>query len=90
MTPASPKPAGQTEKPDRALLSLLVCPQTRGLLIYHAEAGELISPQAGRAFPIRSGVPVLIEAEARQLSDAEILRWRRKKTGPSGGGMHGG
>lgn len=57
----------QPKKPDPKLLDMLVCPLTRAPLRYDAEAGELISDQAGLAFPIREGIPVMLESEARKL-----------------------
>ena len=52
---------------DRHMLEALVCPQTQGRLDYDAEAQELISQAAGLAFPIRSGIPVMLIDEARPL-----------------------
>ena len=52
---------------DRRMLEALVCPQTQNRLDYDAQAGELISRAAGLAFPIRSGIPVLLIDEARKL-----------------------
>lgn len=49
------------------LLSLLVCPVTRGPLEYDAAAAELISRKAGLAFPVRDGVPIMLVEEARKL-----------------------
>ncbi len=62
-----------TEKPDKLdpkLLEILVCPLTKGPLSYDAEASELISKQAGLAYPIRDGIPIMLVDEARQLDDA--------------------
>ena len=56
-------------KPDPALLSILVCPVTRGTLRYDEAAGELISDKAKLAYPIRDGIPVMLEGEARRLED---------------------
>ncbi|NHO32323.1 Trm112 family protein [Acetobacter fallax] len=53
---------------DPRLLSVLVCPVTKGPLIYDREASELISKQAGLAFPVRDGIPVMLPEEARQIS----------------------
>ena len=58
------------KKADRTLLDLLVCPLTRAPLRYDGEAQELISDQAGLAYPIRDGVPVMLVGEARQLDEA--------------------
>jgi len=54
---------------DPKLLEILVCPVTRGPLEYDRAARELISRQAGLAFPIREGVPIMLPEEARQLDD---------------------
>lgn len=54
---------------DPKLLEILVCPQVRtpGSLRYDAEAQELISDQAGLAYPIRDGIPIMLVYEARPL-----------------------
>ena len=52
---------------DPQLLEILVCPVTKGPLRYDWEAGELISEQAGLAFPIRDGIPIMLPGEARKL-----------------------
>jgi uncharacterized protein YbaR (Trm112 family) len=54
-------------EPAPKFLDMLVCPLTRGPLIYDRAAGELISKQAGLAFPIRNGIPLLVETGARKL-----------------------
>ena len=59
--------AAANTKVDPKLLEILVCPVTRGPLEYDAEAGELISRQAGLAFPIRDGIPIMLVDEARPL-----------------------
>jgi uncharacterized protein YbaR (Trm112 family) len=56
---------------DPKLLEVLVCPLTRSTLIYDREKQELVSRQAGLAYPIRNGVPIMLPDEARELSDAE-------------------
>lgn len=53
---------------DPELLAILVCPVTRGPLRYDPDAEELISDQAGLAYPIRGGVPVMLLDEARPLN----------------------
>ncbi|HEY0281295.1 MAG TPA: Trm112 family protein [Rhizomicrobium sp.] len=58
-------------EPDPKLLDLLVCPVTRATLVYDREKQELISRHAGLAYPIRSGIPIMLPGEARPLSDAE-------------------
>ena len=57
---------------DNKLLELLVCPVTKGPLDYHRDTQELISSSARLAYPIRDGIPVLLENEARPLTDAEL------------------
>ena len=54
---------------DPKLLEILVCPLTKGPLSYDAEAQELISEQAGLAYPIRDGIPIMLVDEARKLDD---------------------
>ncbi|MGF1455869.1 MAG: Trm112 family protein [Alphaproteobacteria bacterium] len=56
---------------DPKLLEILVCPVTRGVLIYDSKAQELISRGAGLAFPIREGIPIMLPDEARPLTDEE-------------------
>ena len=57
---------------DTKLLELLVCPVTKGPLNYNRETHELISRSARLAYPVRDGIPVLLESEARTLSDEEL------------------
>ena len=54
---------------DSKLLEILVCPLTKGPLEYDREAQELISRQAGLAYPIRDGIPIMLPDEARALDD---------------------
>jgi uncharacterized protein YbaR (Trm112 family) len=56
---------------DAKLLDLLVCPVTKGPLVYDRERQELISKTARLAYPIRDGIPVMLEEEARKLAPAE-------------------
>ena len=56
---------------DPKLLEILICPVTRTRLHYDAERQELVSKAAGLAYPIRGGVPIMLESEARELSEAE-------------------
>lgn len=72
--PQDRPPAGAEAEPvrvqvDRHLLEFLVCPVTRGALLYDAERQELISKGANRAYPIRNGIPVMLVDEARVLED---------------------
>ncbi len=64
----------QASTVDPKLLELLVCPLTKTRLIYDAAARELISTAAGLAFPIRNGVPLMIEDAARKLTDDDLKR----------------
>ena len=52
---------------DPRLLEVLVCPVTRGPLVYDREANELVSQGARLAFPVREGVPIMLAEEARQI-----------------------
>lgn len=52
---------------DPKLLEILVCPLTKGPLRYDAAAQELVSEQAGLAYPIRDGIPIMLVDEARQI-----------------------
>ena len=63
---------------DSKLLEILVCPLTKGPLTYDREAQELVSEQAGLAYPIRDGIPIMLVDEARRL-DAD------HKPGPPAG-----
>jgi uncharacterized protein YbaR (Trm112 family) len=56
---------------DPKLLEILICPVTRTTLHYDRDKQELISRAAGLAYPIRGGVPIMLAAEARELSDDE-------------------
>jgi uncharacterized protein len=63
-----------TDKPsaiDPRLLEILVCPLTKSPLRYDAARQELISDQAGLAYPIRDGIPIMLVDEARELDEAE-------------------
>ncbi len=64
----------QASAVDPRLLELLVCPLTKTRLIYDAPARELISKAAGLAFPIRNGVPLMIEDAARALTDDDLKK----------------
>lgn len=57
---------------DTKLLELLVCPVTKGALDLQRELQELWSRSARLAYPIRNGIPILLENEARTLSDEEL------------------
>jgi uncharacterized protein YbaR (Trm112 family) len=57
---------------DRKLLALLVCPVTKGPLEFAPLQQELISRSARLAYPLRDGIPILLENEARPLTEAEL------------------
>ncbi len=63
--PIPPRP----QAVDPRLLEILVCPVTKGPLVYDRDKGELISRQAGLAYPVRDGIPIMLPDEARALSD---------------------
>jgi uncharacterized protein YbaR (Trm112 family) len=81
----APEEAGTAEmRPDRRLLTMLVCPSTRTELVYDAAHHELISRAARVAYPIRDGVPVMTPDEARPLDDEELRRLVRRYGPPRG------
>jgi uncharacterized protein YbaR (Trm112 family) len=57
---------------DPKLLEILVCPVTKGPLTFDREKQELISRSARLAYPIRDGIPVMLEDEARRLTPEEV------------------
>jgi uncharacterized protein YbaR (Trm112 family) len=59
---------------DAKLLEILVCPVTKGPLIYDKARQELISKSAHLAYPIKDGIPVMLEEEARKLTPEEVER----------------
>jgi uncharacterized protein YbaR (Trm112 family) len=60
------------EPVDPRLLELLVCPRTKTSLVYDAGRQELLSRAAGLAYPIREGIPIMLEEEARTLDEEEL------------------
>ncbi len=59
---------------DEKLLEILVCPVTKGPLEYDRENQELVCRASGLAYPVRDGIPIMLEAEARQLTLEERER----------------
>jgi uncharacterized protein YbaR (Trm112 family) len=57
---------------DSKLLSMLVCPLCKGSLVYNKQQQELICVRDALAFPIKDDMPVMLESEARQLSENEV------------------
>ena len=62
------------QKVDPKLLEILVCPLTKGPLEYDVERQELVSRQAGLAYPIREGIPIMLTEEARPLDEGDGAR----------------
>tara|TARA_B110000503_G_scaffold59580_1_gene94965 strand:+ start:16325 stop:16516 length:192 start_codon:yes stop_codon:yes gene_type:complete len=58
---------------DKRLLSILVCPVSKAPVEYDKESDELICKASGLAYPVRDGIPVMLESEARQLTADEKL-----------------
>ena len=58
---------------DPELLDLLICPLTKGPLRYDRVRNELISEQAGLAYPVRDGIPVMLVDDARRLDDSDRI-----------------
>lgn len=63
---------------DKKLLSMLVCPVSKAPLVYVPEQSELICASSGLAYPIRDGIPVMLESEAREISVEEKERYGKK------------
>lgn len=74
--------APNTAEVDPKLLEILVCPLTKSALRYDRAAHELISIEAGLAYPIRDGIPIMLVDEARHLDDAEKARLDGKPPPP--------
>jgi uncharacterized protein YbaR (Trm112 family) len=64
---------------DTKLLEILVCPITKTKLIYDKKQQELISTAVGLAFPVRDGIPIMLENEARKLTEKEKESYIKKK-----------
>jgi hypothetical protein len=64
---------------DKKLLSLLVCPVTKSALQYDKSKQELIALASNLAYPVRDGIPVMLEAEARELGMEEKEFWGAKR-----------
>lgn len=61
---------------DKKLLDILVCPVTKAPLIWDADKQELLCRASRLAYPVRDGIPVMLEEEARPLTDDEVSRLR--------------
>ena len=62
---------------DKNLLEILVCPVTKGPLIHDKSKQELVSLSARLAYPIRDGIPIMLESDARTLSLEEVDHYRK-------------
>ena len=69
---------GDAKRVDSRLLEILVCPRTKTSLHYDEARQELISRAARLAYPIRDGIPIMLEEEARQLDEEELRALARK------------
>jgi uncharacterized protein YbaR (Trm112 family) len=58
---------------DKKLLDILVCPVSKAPLVYDRTRQELICAESRLAYPVRDGIPVMLEAEARRLADDEAI-----------------
>jgi hypothetical protein len=72
---------------DTKLLEMLVCPVTKGPLRMGAQRDELVSRSARLAYPIRDGIPILLEQEARTLTDDELDALHAVPTTPAPPGV---
>jgi uncharacterized protein YbaR (Trm112 family) len=76
-----PRELGEEQAPaavDARLLEILVCPRTKTSLVYDEARHELVSRAARLAFPIRDGIPIMLEEEARALDDEELRALTRR------------
>lgn len=65
-------PENPSESMDKRLLDILVCPVTKGPLTWHPDVQELWCKASRLAYPVRDGIPVMLEEEARPLRDDEL------------------
>lgn len=61
---------------DMQLLDILVCPVTKGPLKFDKDSQELVSTSARLAYPIRDGIPVMLEDEAREITEDEYEKYK--------------
>jgi uncharacterized protein YbaR (Trm112 family) len=76
--PEQPKQGPSGGRADPRLLEVLVCPRTKTPLLYDEARQELISRAARLAYPIRDGIPIMLEEEARPLDDEELRILNRR------------
>ena len=72
------QPAERASRVDRRLLEILVCPMTKTPLVYDEARQELISQAARVAYPIRDGIPIMLQDEARPLDEEELRALKRR------------
>ena len=68
----------KVKRVDPRLLEILVCPRTKTSLLYDEARQELISRAARLAYPIRDGIPIMLEEEARQVDEEELRALSRR------------
>jgi uncharacterized protein len=71
-------PAERAGRVDRRLLEILVCPMTKTPLVYDEARQELISQAARVAYPIRDGIPIMLQDEARPIDEDELRALKRR------------
>lgn len=69
------KKAKSVETDTPSVWKWLVCPKTHSRLVYDAQTSELVSLSARLAYPVRSGIPVLLAEEAREIDDCTFLKY---------------
>jgi uncharacterized protein len=72
------EPAERAGRVDPRLLEILVCPMTKTPLVYDEARQELISRAARVAYPIRDGIPIMLQDEARPLDEEELRALKRR------------
>ncbi|PKP81387.1 MAG: hypothetical protein CVT79_11955 [Alphaproteobacteria bacterium HGW-Alphaproteobacteria-18] len=69
--PSQEIPVFEANGVDPRLLEILICPVTRQPLAYNRARNELVSKNARLAYPIRGGIPIMLEEEARDLDEID-------------------
>jgi uncharacterized protein len=85
MTDHDPQPEFMPNGVDPRLLEILICPVTRQPLVYDRAANELISKKARLAYPIRGGIPIMLEEEARDMDELPDLGGDSDEARPEAG-----
>lgn len=86
IAPETQKDPSAVSPVDPKLLDILVCPLTKSTLSYDRERQELVSEQAGLAYPIRDGIPIMLVDEARTLGEDDAIPDGVKANPPEGEG----